>query len=885
MSLAVGTQIGPYEILLSIGEGGMGEVFKARDTRLDRVVALKISKSEFTERFEREAKAISSLNHPNICTLYDVGPNYLVMEYIEGAPLKGPLPLDDALKYAVQICDALDAAHKKGITHRDLKPANILVTKQGVKLLDFGLAKIDKPIAVEQETVTMALTSQGQILGTLLYMSPEQLQGKEADARSDIFSFGCVLYEMLTGRRAFEGSSAASTIAAILERPSPSIAGLAPEALDRVLNRCLEKDPDRRWQSASDLKWALENLRPTETGSKPERGFAAPRWIWLAWGAAAVFLLGFLFIAAAHFREPQPARPELMRLQIPLPEGAESLVAFTLSPDGRHLAYIVRSSSSAPRVWLRSLDSLEAHPLAGTEYVETVPLFWSYDSRFLVFAAGGGLKKIPIAGGLPEPVANLSEIGGSMNQDGVIILGTTPGANGGGGLIRISTSGTVTPLTVVDSRKEFAHHHPTFLPDGKHFLYLKVATAPENSGIYVGSLDTPAEQQSTKRLVATAFGPAHFVRSTDSVGGYLLFMRDGALLAQPFNDKTLEVSGDPVPTAGPIGFFVDRAFFSASVKGTLIYNPSSATDFQLSVLERRGSQVLPGQTVGAVRDFGLSGLALSPDGKRAAFVRRDLQRTENTNVWLFDLGRGDASPFTYHPGVERSPIWSPDGSSIVFSSSRNGAFDLYVKPADGSQEEELLLKSGENKTATSWSRDGHFLLYIQASGQTRSEIWVLPDPGVVVAERKPVPFLKTEFAETDAQFSPEATGAPRWVAYVSNESGHNEVYVRPFSPGSSGAPAAGGKWLVSRGGGIHPRWRSDGRELTYLGAGKIYTVEISPSRRFEAGAPKPLADLPAGAAVGDISADGSRILVAVPEKQNAAPPFNVVMNWQAGLKK
>jgi eukaryotic-like serine/threonine-protein kinase len=885
MPLSAGEKLGPYEILAPIGAGGMGDVYKARDTRLDRIVAIKTSKTEFSERFEREARAVAALNHPNICTLHDVGPNYLVMEYIEGTPVKGPLPLDQALQYAAQICDALDAAHTKNITHRDLKPPNILVTKQGIKLLDFGLAKVGPVVRADEATMTMALTGKGEILGTLMYMSPEQINGREADARSDIFSFGLVLYEMLTGKRAFEGSTPASVMGAILERPAPSIAEVAPPALDRVLNRCLEKDPDRRWRSASDLKWALENLGPTETGSKPERGFAAPQWIWLAWGAAAVFLLGFLFIAAAHFREPQPARPELMRLQIPLPEGAQSLVAFIVSPDGRHLAYIVRSSGSAPRVWLRSLDSLEAHPLAGTEYVETVPLFWSYDSRFLVFAAGRGLKKIPIAGGPPEPVANLSEIGGSMNQDGVIILGTNPGANGGRGLIRISTNGTVTPLTVVDPRKEFAHHHPTFLPDGKHFLYLKVATAPENRGIYIGSLDTPAEQQSTKRLVATAFGPAQFVPATDSAGGYLLFMRDGALLAQPFNDKTFEVSGDPVTTAGPIGFFVDRAFFSASVNGTLIYNPSSATDFQLSVSERRGSQVLPGQTVGAVRDFALSGLALSPDGKRAAFVRRDLQRTQNTNVWLFDLVRGDASPFTYRPGVERSPIWSPDGRRIVFNSNRNGPFDLYVKPADGSEDEELLLKSGENKTATSWSRDGHFLLYAQGSGQTRSEIWVLPDPGVAVAERKPVPFLQTEFAETDAQFSPEATGAPRWVAYVSNESGHNEVYVRPFSPGSNGAPAASGKWLVSRGGGIHPRWRSDGHELTYLGAGKIYTVEISPSRRFEAGAPKPLADLPAGAAFGDISADGSRILVAVPEKQNTAPPFNVVLNWQAGLKK
>jgi WD40 repeat protein len=895
MANSAGDKLGPYEILSPIGSGGMGDVWKARDTRLDRTVAIKTSKVEFNERFEREARAVAALNHPHICQLYDVGPNYLVMELVEGSPLKGPMPLDRTLALAIQLADAMDAAHRKGITHRDLKPPNVLVTKSGIKVLDFGLAKMERAqgVGIAEETVTQSPTREGTLLGTLQYMAPEQLQAKEVDGRADIFSFGCVLYEMLTGKRAFDGRNAASIIAAVMERPAPSVAEVAPAALDRVLKRCLEKDPDDRWQSARDLRWALENVSATGARTSPaETGTSPGRWLWRA--AFAVLLLAFFSMSVVHFREAPPASPEPIRLQMPLPEDSMAAAAFALSPNGRHLAYFAEGSDRIRRLWLRSLDSLAARPLPGAQAIDTVPIFWSPDSRFVAYVTGGILKKIPIAGGPPETIIENGEIGGAWNRDGVIILGGNPGAtrvgteaNTNGGLTRVAANSVATPLTVVDPHREFAHHHPAFLPDGKHFLYLKVALAPENSGIYLGDLDTPPAKQSTKRLVATTFGPAQFVPfpnsgASPSGNGYLLFMRDGTLFAQAFSDKNFEVTGDPVTVAEPVGSFVDRALFSAGANGTLVYNLSAAREYQFSWLERRGSQLFPGPTVGAVKDFSVSELDLSPEGKRVALVRRDLQRAATTNIWLLDLLKGSIGPFTYRPAMERSAVWSPDGKRIVFSSSRNGPVDLYVKDSDGSKEEELLLKSDKNKFATSWSRDGSFLLYEQTSAQQRSEIWVLSDPGEAIADHKPAPFLQTGAVEAEAQFSPETTGPPRWVAYVSNESARDEVYVRAFTPGS---PATGSKWLVSRGGGNKPRWRSDGRELTYQAGGKIYSVDVSTSPVFQAGSPKPLPDLPAGRAAAEITADGSRVLVAARAKQNGPTPFIVLLNWQAGLKK
>ena len=546
MPLLPGDKLGPYEILVQIGEGGMGEVYTARDIRLDRTVAVKVSKEAFGERFEREARAVAALNHPNICTLHDVGPNYLVMEYIEGTPLKGPLPIDQALKYAAQICDALDAAHRKKITHRDLKPANILVTKQGIKLLDFGLAKVAPVVRADEATMTMALTGKGEILGTLLYMSPEQISGQEADARSDIFSFGLVLYEMLTGRRAFEGSTSASVMGAILERPAPSIVEFAPQGLDRVLKRCLEKDPDNRWQSARDLGATLElvgqSISPAVAPhSSPTR---------LAWLVAVSATLALGALAFFHFREVPPPDPRNVRFQIPSPE-TSSIDYFKLSPDGRLLAF-----TTGRRLWIRSLDTLQALPLPGTEGADR--MFWSPDSQFIAFFAEGKLKKIAASGGPTQILCNAPEAyGGTWNRDGVIVLPLSLTS----GLFQVSAGGgdpvplaqTTASVPIVQAR------FPEFLPDGRHFLYSggdQGGDKLEGRSIYYGSLDgTPPirllpDLISNATYVQTAGAPRQDGASQD---GYLLFRRGEALMAQRFNPTRVSLSGDASPIAEKVG--------------------------------------------------------------------------------------------------------------------------------------------------------------------------------------------------------------------------------------------------------------------------------------------------------------------------------------------
>jgi eukaryotic-like serine/threonine-protein kinase len=573
MALSPGDKLGPYEILAPIGAGGMGEVYKARDTRLDRVVAIKTSKTEFSERFEREARAVAALNHSNICTLYDVGPNYLVMEYIEGTPLKGPLSLDQTLKYAVQICDALDAAHKKGITHRDLKPANILVTKAGIKLLDFGLAKFEKPVAVVQETVTMALTSQGQILGTLLYMSPEQLQGKEADARSDIFSFGCVLYEMVTGRRAFDGASPASVIAAILERPAPSIAEVAPAALDRLLKRCTEKDPDHRWQSASDLQWALENLKLPETGSQSNPRAARS---WIPWMVSAVLALVSVGIAGwALWPKPAPETRSI-RFALDPPPGNSFLFPFfaqSFSPDGRFLVFSAGAKSSGGSLWLRPLDSLEALPLPGTEGGNGT--FWSPDGKSIGFVAENKLKRVEIQGGSPQILCDVGSNyqGGSWSRDGVILFSD-------GGVIRRvpATGGAATPVTALDpARIEIGHFFPLFLPDGRTFLYLIWSPKANVQGIYAAVIDGAAGRAiSPTRIIAGADSKAVYAPPLAGSPGYLLWLRQDTLMAQRFDPSRLRVEGDPISVAHPVDsvtFYPDlrRAAFWTSDTGFLAY--------------------------------------------------------------------------------------------------------------------------------------------------------------------------------------------------------------------------------------------------------------------------------------------------------------------------
>jgi Tol biopolymer transport system component/predicted Ser/Thr protein kinase len=871
MPLSAGEKLGPYEILGPLGEGGMGEVWKARDTRLNRTVAIKKSHSRFSERFEREAHAIAALNHPHICSLYDVGPDFLVMEYVEGQPLKGPLPLNEALALAGQILDALDAAHRKGIIHRDLKPGNILVDKNGgIKVLDFGLAKIEHAPGVDGTTQTLPLTSEGSILGTLQYMSPEQIEGKEADARSDIFAFGLVFYELITGKRAFEGSTQASLIAAILKDQPPPVSELqpvTPKALDRVVQTCLEKDPDRRWQSAREVKHALEWISLEAPAPAPAAAPAKRQWLWQGVAAA----LAVIVAVTAWALWPKPAAPvKSTRFQILLPEKEDFGLWMAFSPDGRKLAFTTRGPQ--PGVWIRDLDALETRHLPGTE--NAAALFWSPDSRFLAFGGGGQLKKIEVSSGPPQTLCEAAGVGvGSWAPDGVIIFG----ASGQGPLRRVPASGGVpTDVTAVDrQRGEAFHSSPVFLPDGRHFLYL-VGGSPEVNGIYVGSLDTKPEEQKRERLLATRFS-AGYTPSQEATGGRLFFMRESTLMSQPFDAGRLQLTGEPIAVAEQLGSSGFHGFFSVSPSGALAYRTGAQpASFQLTWFDRQGKTQ---GTFGQLRPD--QGIALSADGTRAAV--RDAPPAAIGDIWTLDFARGVRTRLTFRQSSGSGPVWSPDGSRIAFAAG-NAEDTLYVKASNGAGDEsELLKKSAEIKEPNSWSRDGRFLLYNTFNvPKTVQDLWVLPLEG----DRKPTLLLGTEFNEREGSFSPDM----RWISYLSNESGRAEVYVRPFlASGPSGAPSLGeGKWQVSKDGGRLAKWRADGKELIFRGPnGSPMAVDVTAAgAAFQAGVPKQLFVLPPNVGDWDVTADGKRFLVAVPPaQQTAETPITVVLNWEAALKR
>jgi Tol biopolymer transport system component/predicted Ser/Thr protein kinase len=839
------TRLGPYQIEGLIGQGGMGKVYKARDTRLGRTVAIKTSSTRFNERFEREARAVAALNHPHICQLYDVGPDYLVMEYIEGTPLKGPLPVDRALKYGEQILDALDAAHRKGIVHRDLKPGNILLSKQGIKLLDFGLAQI---AAGPGDATITQMTQTGAVMGTPAYMAPEQREGRQADARSDIYSFGCVLHEMLTGKRATADGAA-----------------VAPP-LEDILRTCLEADPDERWQSARELKHALR----WTAAAKPVTAAPARSWLGIAgWIAAGAFAVGAVW-AGLHYRQPPAAAPVAFRFQIPFTGAPATSGAFALSPDGHQLAFTAVGPDGIRRLWIRALDSLEVRPLPGADVSQQAnPLvFWSPDSRFIAFDAGRRLRRIDISSGVAQTICELPglEVGGSWNKDGVIILGNDSPR---GGLLRVSAAGgTASPLTKVDpSRNERVHALPSFLPDGRHFLYYRNSTTPENAGTYAGSLDADPGKQDSRQLLAAV--SALYAPSTDSSPGHLLFLRDGILLAQSFDATRLQLSGEPLPVAEQVGNIIAYGLFSTSTNGILAYR-TRAQDFQLTWLDRQGNAMSRVWEPGAY-----DSLAVSPDGTRAAVSRSSaVQGVTASNLWLLDLARGTNKRFTSSVGRNDHPVWSPDGSRIVFVSSREGGAtssqNLYQKPASGAEDETVLFRSGEAKVPTSWSGDGRFLLYTVADPKTKNDIWVLSMDG----DHRRTRLLGTEFSESQAQFSPDS----RWIAYTSDASGRNEVYVRGF-------PEAGEDFVVSRGGGHSPRWRGDGKELYYISFdGKMMAVEVAAGRAIQPGTPKALFLASSALPEWNATADGKRFLFAVPVEQTQSP-FTVVSNWMAALKK
>jgi len=841
----------------------MGEVYRARDPRLGREVAIKVLPTAFSadagrlHRFEQEARAAAALNHPNILAVYDIGTEggapFIVSELLEGDTLRdrvnsGPATVRKAIEHALQIARGLAAAHDKGIVHRDLKPENVFVTRDNrVKILDFGLAKLaaDQPaFASGTGLATMPSPTQpGVVLGTVGYMAPEQVRGLPVDHRADLFALGAILYELLSGRRAFARDTAPETMTAILNA-DPADLGSAPAAIPpalvRIVHRCLEKSSTERFQSASDLAFALEALSTASSGSTetrvqpPRRRPAA----WLGWAAAALLLAALAPVVYQHLRE-RPASPSPIRFQISPMVDYGGPGNFSVSPDSRHLAFVGRGPDGVARLWIRAMDSLDVRPLPGTETPgpATPPPFWSPDGRFVAWDAGGKLKKLDVSGGLPQTVCDLPPgsvaVGGSWNRDGDIIFGNF------GGLLHVrETGGAASPLTALDpSRKEEFHLLPTFLPDGRHFVYLRVSpTAPESSGTYIGTLDAKPGAQSTERLMPYAVGLT-YASASGTGPGQLLFVREGTLMAQPFDEKRLALAGNPVPVAERVGSFRDGGFFSASANDVLVYR-NADTDFQVIWYDRQGAVSSRVSQPGGFRS-----VALSPDGARAVASRTDPQDAAKADLWLFDLARGTgATRLTFGTGLVEFPVWSPDGKRVAFTFN-NSQIRQTLASGEGDEKELLRSISAGLARANSWSPDGRFLLY-QAVGSSTVSMDLLVHR---ISDTTPMPFAQTGFNEEDGRFSADG----RWIAYISNQSGASEVYVRAFaSEFGGGSAGTGGSVLVSRGGGTAPRWRSDGRELFYLAPdGKMMAVDVTAAREFQAGTPTPLFQTPSGSIV------------------------------------
>ncbi len=891
MRITTGSKLGPYEVLASIGAGGMGEVYRARDPRVGREVAIKVSAERFSERFEREARAIASLNHVNICTLFDVGPNYLVMELVEGPTLaerikEGAIPLEEARAIAKQIAAALEAAHDKDVVHRDLKPGNVKIKPDGtVKVLDFGLAKLGgTPAAPSQDspTLSMAATQAGVILGTLAYMAPEQAKGKPVDQRADIWAFGVVLFEMVTGKPLFHGESTTEILASVIkEEPQWE---RAPAEVRRLLRRCLEKDPQKRLRHIGDAMALWDEAPLTTAPSQSRLGMGAGGRSVLWPTMAAVLAIALAGLAYLYLR-PAPAAPaEAVRYEIVQPAGVTFSDTVVISPDGRKLAFIATSTGAGgqAQVWVRSLDAVEARPLAGTDGVIGRP-FWSPDSRYIVFYAGGKLQKIEAAGSPTQTLCSLpaSVLGGFWTRDNKIVFGTNTAI----GLSVVSAAGgAASPLTTL-ANGEQRHSYPALLPDGGHFVYMRAVT-PTNGGIYLGSLDAKPSEPAPKKLLPDVSAVA-YVPAPDSTSrtpkGSLLFVRGGTLMAQPFDNQKLDMSGEAVPIAERIGLTA----FSASDTGVLSYRAGAALPGQqFTWFDREGK--VTGMVGEPALLAGLSSApALSPDEKRVAFASTDPQ-SGNTDVWLYEFARGTTTRFTFDPGQDLTPVWSPDGSRVAFLGQRGGVWGIYQKASNLTGGEDLLYKAGTVvANPTSWSRDGRFLLYMTAP----AGVLALPLTGATAGgsgEAKPIPLLAAEFNQRGARFSPDG----RFYSYISNESGKEEIYVQSFDPslgsgaGGAGAKSAGGKWMVSKGGGLSAHWRGDNKEILYLAPnGDMMSVDVSTTPVFQAGVPKRLFNPKSASRFWDATSDGRRFVIPVPVGQSSAAPYTIVLNWQAGLKK
>ena len=878
MPLLPGHKLGPYEIVEPLGAGGMGEVYRARDTRLGRDVAIKILPEQLSkdsirkQRFEREARTISSLNHPNICTLHDIGSqdgvDYLVMECVEGETLakrleKGSLPLEQVLKYGAQIADALDKAHRAGIVHRDLKPGNIMLTASDAKLLDFGLAKPAAPL-VSGMTLTAAVpttpvTQEGMVVGTFQYMSPEQVEGKEVDGRSDIFSLGAVLYEALTGQRAFQGKSQLSIASAILEKEPKSISSIkpmTPPVLDHAIKKCLAKTPDERWQSSSDvaseLKWIAESGSGVSQALSPVAGKGWPRGAWVVSGSLLLLVAAIGAAWWARARQVSPA----MYFNSPVRFAANNVA---LSPDGKKLAMV----AYAPQVnkymmWIQDIGGQSATTVPGTE--DASQPFWSPDGRSIGFFSQGQLKRVEVLSGRAAQI--LCEAphgrGGTWNRDGVILFSP----DGHGGLLRVSSSGgTPAPVTTVNA-DEFSHRWPVFLPDGQHFLFLAANFSGhlESNWVVVGSLNS-----GERHNVINASSNAAYADP-----GYLLYLRDNVLVAQRFNPRTFLLSGDPRTINDEVQYsqLIDLALFDVVGPKTLaVQTGKGIAKSQLTWYERNGHLAGIAGTPDAIANP-----SLSPDGRRLVYDQID-RDGRNVNIWIDELVGGVPARFTFSPAADQLPVWSPDGSRVTFGSNRSFHFTLYQKNADGSGGETQMSDMGVPQEGPwDWSRDGKYLLVMR-----NAELWYLSS-----TDWQPKPYVQGKGTIRNAQFSPDG----KWVAYSSNETGNSEIYVSAF-------PNPLSKRQISRGGGQEPRWRKDGKELFYLSAdAKLMAVPVKAGTTFDAGQPAVLFQTHARQLSGvmdvfsyDVSRDGQKFLINVKVDEPIPAPLSIVLNWASEMEK
>ncbi len=881
MTLAAGSRLGPYEILSPLGAGGMGEVYRARDTRLDRTVAIKVlpthlsASLESRQRFEREAKTISQLSHPHICALHDVGregeTEYLVMEYLEGETLadrllKGPLPLEQTLRFGIQIADALDKAHRQGIVHRDLKPGNVMLTKSGVKLLDFGLAKAfdqEGPVESLTSAATSArdLTAEGALLGTLSYMAPEQLEGKKVDSRTDIFALGATLYEMATGKKAFATPSQASLITLIMSADPPPISmaqPTSPPALDRVVKTCLEKDPEDRWQSAGDvakeLKWIAEGsvgaILPIVAGGRKRREM-------LAW---AITVLVAVLGAVAVLLSRRPRAPEeLTRFTIQPPSG-QTIFSVALSPDARRILFLLKDEGGRDSIAVRSLDSLEIRRLPGTE--DARGGFWSPDGREIALFSEGRLKRMSAEGG---PVQTICESGGAFygawSRQGTILFEKEFASP----IVAVpATGGTPQPVTALDpARGEVAHFHPAFLPDGRHFVFVAPNLDPEKTSVMLASLDS----KDVRRL---------FHADSNAVfadPGYLLFGRNSAIFAWRFDPRSLELVGDPAPAFEPVRCLREDNFLAASAAGNRLVYLSWFGRRRLVWVDRKGREL---GTLGEIG--GYTDVRISPDGRKVAAALRDPAHGQSQDIWVLDAFRGTGSRITAELTDEFNPAWFPDGERLVYVSDRAGFFDLYERPANGGAEK-ILLRTKQDKLLPTVSPDGrHLLMSVPEGGNFTRVLIPLSERGDSLR-----PSAGFRFSEEHPEISPDG----RWTVFNSNESGQREVYLQPLPEGP--------KRQVSIGGGQMPVWNRNGSELFYAARdGTLMSVALRlAAGRLETAEPQPLFPLQLGVKgelpwlrhTYDVSPDGQRFLVIRRAPDAEADSAVVVTNWTAVLPR